>query len=1166
MRKLLLNTTPLFRKLRQLSLLLTLLLALPQTAWGQTTYDKGTYNSENNTWGNWQVAASNTTVSSSGDNYLSFNVLDNTTATITLTLTNPGNTSEKICRAYFSYNQDSSIPDDNKVKLLSAKIVDTNNSESDLTNDFNKAIKSCTFNAKTPVEWSTGDKFVVTLQVHNTTGATTNHSIQAAELKTGTPYGLIVNGITVTNVNQNSVTNKEKYFDEQQHNVDEAVFTPEEGSNPATLTLTLADFDVSSANIAAIESSLGNLKVILAGANTITCGNNKAFNLAANSTLNFTTNGTNSGQLTISSTSSITTESFYSPSTATVTYTGLVASNPTSTSVLISPLTSYDITIAGIAVTNANASAITGTGITGTVSYDATTNTLTLKNAEITGPVFYSGTTTLNFALDGTNSIINTGGTYAIGTSNYTNGLLNFAKATGASSAELTLTRGASGDYPISAGTPTLGSGLYWKRTAATTLVITEDPNFVILDGLVIADGSTINGTSGSITYNASDKTLTLNGYEKDFGANHAIKTGVSGLKVKLIGASTINCSADSAVFHAFSSSASIQFIKDDATSKLTMTGTDFNNFATNSITYDGFIYYSSQTTKGITQAAAPQLGKLTKVDAGSYYTFATIDYADSDKSGSDAIYKDASPVLKYSFDYADSQKQDVSDQTYPAEGIKMTDPGILTAWVEVGTYKGPEAKGVRFGFIENPIEMEFNGTSKEISITPAPTMTNPVTYSVRSDSQSDFDDFAVLNATNNKITINNCYSGKIGFTFSNTDGGYTSLNDSTNITFNVLPSKPTLSLESGLYYPGQQITATPTVPDAAYNSYFKINGNTEAGYTQPYTYTFNSAGVFNVSTVTYFVRGGNTSPLFGEYVEAKIIINTKPILNALVGNTEQYVEGQGQAGDIYIDIRGDLNNSDPLTLETGCKLYYYIGSDKSKAVEYDPSNHIRLTESNTVTAFIVYTDPTDATIVYESEPVSASYTVNQQMADPFGADLNYKTCYLDKDYSLKKPNGMKVLIITGVSGNSVTTSAIDYIPSRKPVLLEKEGAATNGYYNAETYTGTEVNLSSNLLKYTGTNTSVNTTGKEYILYKNEFVKATGEISAGRCYLDLSGTNLPARGVFGIGNDGSTAIEGIDVEATEDEEWYDLQGRRIQKPTKAGIYIKNGKKIVVNNK
>ena len=130
-------------------------------------------------------------------------------------------------------------------------------------------------------------------------------------------------------------------------------------------------------------------------------------------------------------------------------------------------------------------------------------------------------------------------------------------------------------------------------------------------------------------------------------------------------------------------------------------------------------------------------------------------------------------------------------------------------------------------------------------------------------------------------------------------------------------------------------------------------------------------------------------------------------------------------------------------------------------------------------------------------------------------------------------------------------------------MLLEKTG---NVGTTVTGYTGSAGNFNGNLLRYTGTNTSVNTTGKEYILYKNEFVKATEEISAGRCYLDLSGTNLPARGVLGIGNDGSTAIEGIDVEATEDKTWYDLQGRRIQKPTKAGIYIVNGKKMIINNK
>ena len=43
-----------------------------------------------------------------------------------------------------------------------------------------------------------------------------------------------------------------------------------------------------------------------------------------------------------------------------------------------------------------------------------------------------------------------------------------------------------------------------------------------------------------------------------------------------------------------------------------------------------------------------------------------------------------------------------------------------------------------------------------------------------------------------------------------------------------------------------------------------------------------------------------------------------------------------------------------------------------------------------------------------------------------------------------------------------------------------------------------------------------------------------------------------------------TAIDDtlIDNEETTNDDWYDLQGRRIQKPTKAGIYIVNGKKMI----
>lgn len=175
-----------------------------------------------------------------------------------------------------------------------------------------------------------------------------------------------------------------------------------------------------------------------------------------------------------------------------------------------------------------------------------------------------------------------------------------------------------------------------------------------------------------------------------------------------------------------------------------------------------------------------------------------------------------------------------------------------------------------------------------------------------------------------------------------------------------------------------------------------------------------------------------------------------------------------------------------------------------------------------------------------------------------FQGQNNYGTYYNTADnYTI--PAGMEAYIVTGVSGNQVVLKSLSILPKQTALLLFK-GTATS--FNSVT-TNETADTSENILMHA--DVTVTTTGKEYILYKDEFVKATETIPSGKCYLYLTGV-APARGMYGIGNDGSTAIEGIDVEATEDETWYDLQGRRIQKPTKAGIYIVNGKKMIINNK
>ena len=53
-----------------------------------------------------------------------------------------------------------------------------------------------------------------------------------------------------------------------------------------------------------------------------------------------------------------------------------------------------------------------------------------------------------------------------------------------------------------------------------------------------------------------------------------------------------------------------------------------------------------------------------------------------------------------------------------------------------------------------------------------------------------------------------------------------------------------------------------------------------------------------------------------------------------------------------------------------------------------------------------------------------------------------------------------------------------------------------------------------------------------------------------------------SRSIIGGEDDGTTGISRIAAEAGNDT-WYNLKGQRIDKPTKKGLYIKNGKKVIV---
>ena len=156
-------------------------------------------------------------------------------------------------------------------------------------------------------------------------------------------------------------------------------------------------------------------------------------------------------------------------------------------------------------------------------------------------------------------------------------------------------------------------------------------------------------------------------------------------------------------------------------------------------------------------------------------------------------------------------------------------------------------------------------------------------------------------------------------------------------------------------------------------------------------------------------------------------------------------------------------------------------------------------------------------------------------------------------------PTGMTPYIITSVADNTATAVELDYIPNGVPVVLMNAEDAKG--FLVQSGTG-EISTTGNLLAVQATDEE-KATATVYLLYKGEFVlNKAGTLEAGTVYLPVS-SGSGAR--LKISRGDNTGIENIEytIESQSDA-WYTLDGRRLSsKPTKKGVYLQGGKKIVV---
>ena len=171
-------------------------------------------------------------------------------------------------------------------------------------------------------------------------------------------------------------------------------------------------------------------------------------------------------------------------------------------------------------------------------------------------------------------------------------------------------------------------------------------------------------------------------------------------------------------------------------------------------------------------------------------------------------------------------------------------------------------------------------------------------------------------------------------------------------------------------------------------------------------------------------------------------------------------------------------------------------------------------------------------------------------------------------------PEGIKAYTITDVTEDeAIASEPLNYIPAHQAVLIENRQKTAG---TIEATTSIQPNSQSdvpvcllttsetNLLQWLTEPTPVKV-GQGYTLYKDEFVKvSTGTLPAGIAFLSAQGVAASRLSIFNAaGDDELTGVDVVKVNA-ESGEWYTVDGKKLSgRPTKKGLYVKDGQKVVI---